>query len=665
MNRIILLFVVMLSIQSRGSCQSREIEYVERKIEYKTDSTGRSIPIIDPEYYRVHAKDNSSWGYKSRDGEIVIPLGKYKFLNPIDDHGMILAHKDGKEGFIDIHENIIIPFTYDDVGVFSECVGLAPVIKDGKQGFINRKGDLVIPLEYDAKSDVTYFYEPGEAILVKNGRYGVIDGNNNVIIPFEFDKIKWSANKDSFVVIVGNEWTSFSFDGKRLSDYTDYEIVTTIPLGALPRDSKDLPVLVVRGENKHLRNTIYNTEEYMNGNKRTVDSLEALTGKEFAYIDKAQNIIIPFGTYDSAEPFGLGRKAIVGAKGRYGIIDEHGKPVLPLEYDLVERPSQYSNYANIFVATKGNSVTIFDKDAKVIPIGSIISYEGRRGSSLIVSHVKGHKGLVNYDGELTIPMIYDDLSRTRIRGYIARKGDIYGYISHKNEILKPFEYKYIYELRDDLVYINMDGKAGMYNKVGGIKLPFEYEAIYDTWYNEHDYFKTRYIVVKDGKVGTVDMRNNVVIPIIYDGLSGWVEYGPEAHFVKNDCKYGLISHEGRIIIPIEYDYVGLPSDWVIVVRKNGKYGVISWQNKEIMPCIYDRIIDDIPFEYFEDSYAPKLVTLKDGIWSYFDLNGKLMRANVHESEISDKYGYILDWGEPSNEGHDFDMRQASTLLFEP
>ena len=124
--------------------------------------------------------------------------------------------------------------------------------------------------------------------------------------------------------------------------------------------------------------------------------------------------------------------------------------------------------------------------------------------------------------------------------------------------------------------------------------------------------ETKYIVIKKGKAGTIDIHNNVIIPIIYDGLSSWVENGPKAHFVKNKGKFGLISHEGRIIILIEYEYVGLPQASVIVVRKNGKYGAISWNNKEILPCIYDNIFDDIPDSDLrdeKDEKKGKLVTL--------------------------------------------------------
>ena len=648
MKRIIISAIYLLSIVSTIAGQNYNVFI---------DDTDKKESL---NYFRIAAKDHSSWGYKDKKGKIIIPLGKYKFLNPIDEQGMILAKKGDKEGFIDINENILVPFIYDDAGVFSECVNLAPVIKDKKQGFVNRKGDVIIPLEYDAGSYVTYFYNPGYAILRKNGKSGVIDSYNNIIIPFEYDKIDWSVGKDFFLAAKGKEHVNFSFEGKQLSNFNSYEIVENYDLGYLPADSRGLPILVKTGADKELYNKIRNNIEYMNGTKKIKNSMIVAAGEKYAYLDKEHNKIVPFGVYDFAEPFGLGRKAIVANKGQYGIIDEYGKVVLPLEYDFVERPSNYSSYANIFVATKGEQVFILNGDAGIIPIKDIVSYIDWNGS-LFVSDRNSKKGVVDYKGKQTIPFAYDTLYQHRASGYIAKKGDMYGYITKKNAIIKPFKYRYIYELKNDVVYVNKEGKVGIYNEKGKVKIPFDYDAVYDTWYDNFDSEETRYIVVKDGKVGTIDTNNKVVIPLIYDALSGWVEYGPEAHFARKDGKYGLISHEGDIIIPIEYDYVGLPSGGVIKVRKNGKYGVVSWGHKEILPCIYERLIVDIPFFIFDDKQKSKLVTLDNGVWNYFDVDGKILRNNVPEQEIIKDYNYSPQWGEPSNEGYDFHMQQYSIV----
>lgn len=638
----------MLSFQNVAFCQSSENDYIIFE-DYNTDSL---------EYYRIKAKDDSSWGFINKAGEIVIPLGKYEYLNPIDQQGMILARKDGKEGYIDITGKILIPFIYDNVGVFSDSVGLASITKKGKQGFINYKGDIIIPLEYDEISYLSYFHDSGVAILAKNGRYGVIGPRNNMIIPFKYNKIEYLNNQDCFVVTKGKKWATFSFDGKQLSKFDNYIIIPNRQ--NLFPNQKKCPLLITTEKNeKDLANLLMNTD-YTNGTKRFRDSIEASLGGEFAYIDKSKQIIIPFGMYDYAEPFGLGQNAIVAQKGAYGIINEHGKVVLPLNYDFLERFSNYVPFMDIFLATKGQIVTVFDSSIKKVPVEGIVSYL-HWNNNIFISNIHGKKGILDYAGIQTIPFEYDTLYFsycTPIEGFIAKKNNMYGFITKENDIIKPFEYKNIYELKDQLVFINTDGKAGMYNEKGEIKLPFEYDAIYDTYYTNFEPEESKYIVIKNGKVGTVDIHNKVVIPIIYDGLSGWVEYGPEAHFAKKNGKFGLISYEGQVIIPLEYEYVDLPASGIIVVRKNGKYGAISLANKEILPCIYDKIFDDIPVEYDGNRQKPKLVVLQNDAWSYYDIKGKVIRKNIPKSEIIKKYGYRLEWGGPSNEHTDFDLKQV-------
>lgn len=394
--------------------------------------------------------------------------------------------------------------------------------------------------------------------------------------------------------------------------------------------------------------------EEIEQNKRTGNTP---VENKFAYIDKTKKVVVPFGTYDYATPFGLGRKAIVAKQGVFGIIDEYGKPILPLSFDFIEQPSEY---ANIFLATKGQTVTVYNQNAQIIPIKGIESYKCR-DNHIIISDIHNKKGLLDYDGTQSIPFEYDTLYTSRsisVIDFIARKGDTYGYISRKNEIIKPFKYKHIYGLKDDLVFVNADGKAGMYDKEGNIKLAFEYDNICDTHYNSFEPEENKYIVIKNGKVGTVDIHNKVIIPIIYDELSGWVEYGPEAHFAKKDGKYGLISYEGQIIIPLEYEYVDLPVAGIIVVRKNGKYGALSWKNKEILPCIYDRIINDMPIESIGDTREPKLIVLSNGNWSYYDKKGDIIRKNVPKEVIMESYGHRIERGEPSNENLDFEMKRA-------
>lgn len=225
----------------------------------------------------------------------------------------------------------------------------------------------------------------------------------------------------------------------------NYEIVQKSPWGYLPTNSKNLPILVTTKESKRNLATLKNSVAYRNATKKQKNLMIAQSGAKFAYLDSNNNFVVPFGIYDYADVFGLGRKAIVANKGKYGIIDEYGELVLPLEYDFIEQPSN-SNYANIFLATKQNEVTVFDEYLNVIPTKGIVSYWVYDGNIYVVN--KENKiGLIDFDGKQTIPFLYDTLyqehSVGRIPGFIAKKDGFYGFVSDKNEIIQPFKYKFI------------------------------------------------------------------------------------------------------------------------------------------------------------------------------------------------------------------------------
>lgn len=57
-----------------------------------------------------------------------------------------IAQKDGKFGFLDSRNNLIIPFVYEDFKPFNE--GLAPVKSGGKWGYIDPRGRLAIPFNF-------------------------------------------------------------------------------------------------------------------------------------------------------------------------------------------------------------------------------------------------------------------------------------------------------------------------------------------------------------------------------------------------------------------------------------------------------------------------------------------------------------------------------------
>lgn len=138
-------------------------------------------------------------------GKETIPF-EYQDLGRYAD-GLIKAEKNGKYGYIDIDNNIVIPFIYEDAEDFSE--GFALVHIDAgynggmynafhvkKSGFINKKGEVVIPFKF-ADQRLNYhggIFNDGLAAMgvAKNNiyatKFGYINTKGEFIIQPIYDK---------------------------------------------------------------------------------------------------------------------------------------------------------------------------------------------------------------------------------------------------------------------------------------------------------------------------------------------------------------------------------------------------------------------------------------------------------------------------------------------
>ena len=115
----------------------------------------------------------------------------------------------GKRGYININTGRIIidaeANDYRKAWVFSD--GLAAVMKDGKIGFINEQNDVVIPFLFDYTDkcrmyDFGYVFHNGYCAMTDaDGNLGLIDKNGNWVVEPEYDEI-WAPHKSGYRVIV-------------------------------------------------------------------------------------------------------------------------------------------------------------------------------------------------------------------------------------------------------------------------------------------------------------------------------------------------------------------------------------------------------------------------------------------------------------------------------
>ena len=118
-------------------------------------------------------KDKNGWeGLMDSQGEFTIPC-KYSFIANGFDDKYVLIGINNKKGFAEkATGKIVIPPIYEiNYSGWSFNEGLIPVKKDGRYGYINEHNQIVIPFNYD---DAFEFSE-GFAVVQRYGKYGYVD----------------------------------------------------------------------------------------------------------------------------------------------------------------------------------------------------------------------------------------------------------------------------------------------------------------------------------------------------------------------------------------------------------------------------------------------------------------------------------------------------------
>ena len=127
---------------------------------------------------------------------------------PVNDSMAVYA-KSGKRGYINVNTGSITIDAdangYHKAWVFSD--GLAAVMKDGKIGFINAANEVVIPFLFDYTDkcrmwDFGYAFHNGYCAMPDaNGDLGLIDKSGNWVVESAYDEI-WAPNKNGYRIVI-------------------------------------------------------------------------------------------------------------------------------------------------------------------------------------------------------------------------------------------------------------------------------------------------------------------------------------------------------------------------------------------------------------------------------------------------------------------------------
>ena len=285
---------------------------------------------------------------------------------------------------------------------------------------------------------------------------------------------------------------------------------------------------------------------------------------------------------------------------KYGVINSKGDKIIEPSYkELIIIPNKNKD---IFICTYDINYETGEYKTKVL----------NSKNEEIYTQYERVEALENYDDNNNV--IYNT---SVLKVYKEGK---YGLISIDGKELLNCSYDNINALigNENSIIIEKDGKVGLVDNSGKNVIDIKYKQIKKL----QDDYKNGYIIVdENGKYGTVDCANNIMLNPNYDEIKSVYENG--MYVVKGSKGYNVIDKSGNIITKKEYQDIKEIKNDQIIVKENNKYGVIKTTGEQIIACSYDDI---------------KFVTNDSYIINTNNLCGIINSNN--ESILENKYIYI-------------------------
>jgi len=329
---------------------------------------------------------------------------------------------------------------------------------------------------------------------------------------------------------------------------------------------------------------------------------------KYKYIDKNTTKILIDKEFKIANLFHK-NQAIVMINDKYGVINEEGKFIIQPKFDSII----YDDLINRYIVGLENNnnklkLGLYTKTGVMI-LNCKYDYLRSKTSKLIYAET-------------------NEVNEDKIERYFYKFfGPDLLQFSESNLTISTEPYFYnglavveIGEWNDDGVFT---GKFGVINEETEIVIDIKYDYISETGTKpNYFYFNfgcyTREMSIEGGKWGLMDVKGDVIIPNIYDGLNSRysimdsnliiVNKGAEVIFLEDEVayggKWGVVNFKNQLIIPLEYDeifytkgvFVAKKIEKIIKNNKEHiiyKYGVINSNNEIVTPFIYDYIDESL------------------------------------------------------------------------
>lgn len=278
----------------------------------------------------------------------------------------------------------------------------------------------------------------------------------------------------------------------------------------------------------------------------------------------------------------------VFSNNKWGVIDNKGKEIIPLQYDeMIIIPDKNKD---VFICTHNVDYNNSTYDTKIL----------NSKNEEILNEYNKVEAIENYDKN---NVWYE----TGILKY--ESNGKYGLIGFDGKLVLSPEFDKIYSLNgaQKSIVIEKEGKKGLTNSLGEIIIEPEYTDIVSL---TDDYVDGYIVKNAEGKYGIISADKKVVLEPKYDLIDHVV--GNDMYAVNEGGQYKIIASNGETVLNANFNKAISIDGENIIVEKEGKYGIINKTGIDIIPAEYEEL------KYcFENNYIAK----KDGKFGVISTDG--------------------------------------------
>ena len=272
------------------------------------------------------------------------------------------------EGLINMKGEIVLPLDYQYIWSLRISASPVPdrlfVEKDGKLGMLNADLTELLPPVYD---QIDYYDMIGTDFkVIKAGKYGAIDQNGKVLVEPQFDEIR-PIHDSMYIGLVYHD--SATLQKLELRDHWNwgYKVKDCIVL------DKDFRIVTELKDYEYI---------YYWGISQFIVKKDG----EFGVLNNKGEVVIPL-EYEQIS--GLNGYYASGKKDRYGLIDTDGKVVLPIEFTRVEF------YGKAVYVVKNELIGVYNDQFRLIAEPQF-KYKRWNMGRFILTRPDGSEGFVNH-----------------------------------------------------------------------------------------------------------------------------------------------------------------------------------------------------------------------------------------------------------------------------